>query len=99
MSGPGEFIAFNQITSGSTDPISLTPQRAAQLRGRDETSIQVDISGTGEVSIEGRLSDTLGWAPILTNIASSGIFRIGVAKEVRLTITSGTPTVNGGVMF
>lgn len=97
----GYFIPFASLSSATTTAaVDLTSQQVSAKAGRDESSVQVDISGTATVDIEAKLNSSLGWAKIETGITSSKIVRIGTAYQIRLNCTSYTSgTVSGGVLI
>lgn len=95
-----QFTPFAAITTNTTGAaINLDGQRAAIRHGRDEATVQIDITGTATVAVQARIEATLGWATVDSGITASKIVRIGRVVEVRLVTTGvSAGTVTGGVL-
>lgn len=89
--------AFVGITgAGQTAALSISTDAA---RGRDEITVQVEITGTVSVDIECRLSSAYSWVKVQTGITANSIVRIGDCGEVRLNNTAGSGTTGGGIFI
>lgn len=80
--------------NGSGTAVEL-PRRG---QGQDEALVQVEITGTATVAIEGRLNDSLSWVS-LTSVSANGLVPVAFVPHLRATVSgysSGTVTAQVG---
>lgn len=81
-------VFVNETGNGTSSSIPIQT-----LQGRDELIVQVDISATATVSIQGRLTSQSGWVE-LASITSSAIQPLARVPFLRFAITGNSGEVD-----
>lgn len=68
----------------------------ANAAKRDKAAVQVEISATATVSIQGRLGPGYSWFE-LANVSASGITEVMAVPEYRVNITANSGQVDAAV--
>ena len=74
--------------SGESDPIVLN-----KIDGKDEQTVQVEISSTATVSVQGRLSSTAPWEELI-EITANSIQPLALVSYLKFVVSNNDGTVN-----
>jgi len=86
-------LASGVTATGGQAQVQVAP------RGSDEMVVQVEITGTATVDIEGRLNDNLPWVQ-LNQVTASAIVPLAACPQVRVNVTAYTSgIVNSEVAY
>ena len=81
---------FDGEVSSSAEAEAAVPNEG---QGRDEATIQIDLSSTGTVEVYGRVSSRLSYI-LITSVTTSSLVPIARMKDIKLTITANAGTIN-----
>lgn len=75
-------------TTGTSETIALN-----KISGKDEFAVQVTISSSASVSVQGRLSADAPWVELVA-LTTNAIQILALMGQVRFVVTSNTGTVD-----